>query len=100
MGLDCILCRFKLVRLSLPTGTRAVVEGVSYPTISDVDTLPADYPILNVITMPEVITLGITNSFPFVSRSLGSKGFPDIISHLAVYHKTRNTRLAVVTSRN
>ncbi len=75
-GLDCILSRFKLFRLSLSTDTRAVVEGVSYPIIADLDTLPADCPILNVITIPEVITLGIIQSFLSISSSLGSKGFP------------------------
>ncbi len=45
--------------------------------ITDLDTLPADYPILNVITKPEVITLGIISSFLGISRSLGSKGVPE-----------------------
>jgi hypothetical protein len=36
---------------------------------TDLDSLPADYPILNVITMPEVITLGIIRSFQLISSS-------------------------------
>jgi hypothetical protein len=55
---------------------------------TDLDPLPADCPILNVITIPEVITLGIIPSFQDISRSLGSKGFPDIIRHLALLCRT------------
>ena len=54
-------------------------------TITDLDTLPADYPIPNVITVSEVITLPINLDFSKLSGSLGSKGVPDIISCLAFY---------------
>ena len=37
--------------------------------ISDLGSLPADHPIFNVITMPEVITLGIVYNFLYTSRS-------------------------------
>jgi hypothetical protein len=36
--------------------------------ISDLDSLPSDCPILNVVTIPEVITLGIEVNF-FTTRS-------------------------------
>ena len=45
---------------SLFAHNRAVVEGVSYSVIMNLDTLPADYPISKVITVSEVITLPIT----------------------------------------
>lgn len=50
-GLDCILSRIKLIKLSFSTDNRAVVEGVSCPIKTDLDTLPADHQILNVITI-------------------------------------------------
>jgi len=40
--------------------------------------LDADYPILDVFTMPEVITLDIIISFPTISSNQGSKGVPAI----------------------
>ena len=46
-------------------------------TIANLDSLPADYPILIVITVSEVITLPIIKSFQLISRRLGSKGFPE-----------------------
>jgi len=39
--------------------TRAVVEATPCPTITDLGAVAADYPILNAITMSEVITLPI-----------------------------------------
>ena len=46
--------------------------------ITDLGTLRADHPILNAITMSEVITLPITQSFLKVSRGLSSKGVPGL----------------------
>ena len=51
--------------------------------ITNLDSLPADYPILIVITMSEVITLPIVKSFLITSRRLDSKEVPDIIRYLA-----------------
>jgi len=45
--------------LSLSTEPRAVVEGEPYPNKMDEGSLPADCPIFHVITLPEVVTLGI-----------------------------------------
>ena len=51
--------------------------------ITNLDSLPADYPILIVVTMSEVITLPIVKSFLKTSRRLDSKEVPDIIRYLA-----------------
>ena len=53
------------------------------PIITNLDSLPADYPILIVMTMSEVITLPIVKSFLITSRRLDSKEVPDIIRYLA-----------------
>ena len=45
--------------------------------------LPADYPILGVITINEVITLSIIKGFPIIRRNLISKGLPVIIRYVA-----------------
>ena len=47
---DCILSSIQLVKLSFGTDKRAVSEGISYPIITDLDILPADYPIFINIT--------------------------------------------------
>ena len=75
----------KLVKFLKPTPVRSLREN-HILTKADVGFLPADYPILNVITMSEVITLPIIRSFQLISRSLSSKGFPDIIRYLAIYY--------------
>ena len=51
--------------------------------ITDLGTLRADHPILNAVTMSEVITLPITQSFLKVSRGLSSKGVPVFIRCVA-----------------
>ena len=51
--------------------------------ITNLDSLPADYPILIVVTMSEVIPLPIVKSFLKTSRRLDSKEVPDIIRYLA-----------------
>ena len=48
----------KLIILLKPTPVRSLKEHRNR-IIMEVDTLPADYPILNAITMSEVITLPI-----------------------------------------
>ena len=37
--------------ISASNGTRSVVESLSYPIITDLDSNPADYPILSIITI-------------------------------------------------
>ena len=51
METDCILSKFRLIRPSLLTNTRSVVEGLPYPIITDLGSLTADCPILNIITI-------------------------------------------------
>jgi hypothetical protein len=51
-------------RQSLQASSRAVSEGLPYPTITDLGILPADYPISRVITINEVITLSIVQISP------------------------------------
>ena len=73
----------KLVRFLKPTPVRSLWEN-HILTKADLGFLPADCPILNVLTMNEVITLPIIRSFQLISRSLSSKGVPDIIRYLAI----------------
>lgn len=72
-----------LTKQSLLTDARAVVEGVPCPIKTDLGTLPADCPIFNVITIPEVITLGTTFSFENEVVVKAIRGSPIIIRHLA-----------------
>jgi hypothetical protein len=76
-----------LARPSLFAGVRGsiltmidhvVVAGVPCPSqsLTDLGTLPSDCPIFDVITMPEVITLGITISFDTVRSSQNLRSFP------------------------
>lgn len=60
--------------------------------ISDLDSLRADYPILDVITIREVITLLLHLKFLPNRGNQGSKGLPVIIRYLALL---KITRLAV-----
>ena len=105
-GPDCTLSPLRWTRPSLWTNTRAVpkLPATQFPDPSceaslkerrilvialhshctcialsqtDVDALPTDCPILNVITMSEVITLPIAKSFPKTRSSSGYQGFPD-----------------------
>lgn len=50
-GADCILSYLRFARPSLITNTRSVSECLSYPTITDLESNTADYPIPNIITI-------------------------------------------------
>ena len=50
---DCTLSKLRMANPSSFTNTSAVSECLSYPTIADLDSSTADYPILHIITIPE-----------------------------------------------
>ena len=72
--LDWILIFFKLVKLSRENDNRAVSEGKTYPIITDLVFLPADYPIFIIITREVQLTLVPIDSFPNHGRKWSSKG--------------------------
>ena len=87
---DCILIFFKLVKLSRENDNRAVSEGKSYPIITDLDFLPADYPIFIIITREVQLTLVPIDSFPNHGRKWSSKGVPEHykLSRFVIRNKT------------
>ena len=56
--------------------------------ITDLDSLRADYPILDVFTIREVITLLLHLRFLLNRGNQGSKGLPDIIRYLALMNNS------------
>ena len=61
---DCILSPIQLVKLSFGTDNCSVSEGKTYPIITDLVFLPADYPIFIIITREVQLTLVPIDSFP------------------------------------
>ena len=79
-----------LVKLSRENDNRAVSEGKSYPIITDLDFLPADYPIFIIITREVQLTLVPIDSFPNHGRKWSSKGVPEHykLSRFVIRNKT------------
>ena len=75
---DCILSSIQLVKLSFGTDKRAVSEGISYPIITDLDILPADYPIFIIITREVQLTLVPTIRFQIVVVNEALREFPSL----------------------
>ena len=51
VGKDCILSKLRMANPSLFTNARSVSECPPYPTIADLGSNTADYPILHIITI-------------------------------------------------
>lgn len=75
---DCILSPIQLIKLSFGTDKRAVSEGISYPIITDLDILPADYPIFIIITREVQLTLIPPIRFQIVVVNESLREFPSL----------------------
>lgn len=73
---DCILSHLGLIRPSWMTNTRSVVETLPCSIIARLGSKSADCPILNIITISEVITLDVFSGFPEKMVVKALRGFP------------------------